>query len=373
MTIKKLLTISISKNRVFGLDILRCFAILFVIIGHGNLLLPEKLARFADYLVLDGVSIFFVLSGFLIGGILIKELEKNQITLRFLLNFWKRRWFRTLPNYFLVLIVLCLIQLIFADDFNLIEAARFVIFSQNFYTVHPEFFSEAWSLSIEEWFYLIIPTTIIAANLVLRLRTKSAVALSIFIIIIATTAFRFYRYAHMSINSLEDWDIYFRKQVITRLDSIIYGVLGAYLAFYAKEIWLRFKKPLFYIGLALLILTKFFPITNFGSVYVCVFYFSVNAFATLLLIPYLSSVHNGSGAAYKMVTYVSLISYSMYLVNFSIVMVWILGSLPSGGFPYIFIVKYCAFWLLTIVLSILLYKYFEVPTMKLRDRKKQQN
>jgi len=343
-------------------------AILFVVIGHGNLLLPEKFAYFANYFVLDGVSIFFVLSGFLIGGILIKALEKEHISLRFLLNFWKRRWFRTMPNYFLVLLVLSLLEIIFTDNFNANETARFAIFCQNFYTVHPVFFSEAWSLSIEEWFYLIIPTAIIAANLLLRLRIKNAIAFSIAVIVIATTAFRFYRYCDIPIHSLEEWDVYFRKQVITRLDSLIYGVLGAWLAFYETGKWLRFKKPLFYLGLALLILPKCFPVIDFGSLYICVFSFSVNAFATLLLIPYLSSVRKSSGTVYKAVTYLSLISYSMYLVNFSIVQLWILGNVPSPGLPYFFIVKYCAFWFLTITLSILLYKYFEVPTMKLRDR-----
>lgn len=369
MGIKQLFTINIGENRVFGLDILRCFAILFVVIGHANLLVPDKIAKYADLIVFDGVSIFFVLSGFLIGGILIKELEKNKISFRFLLNFWQRRWFRTLPNYFLVLLLLCLLQLIFKDDFNLREVSRYFVFSQNLHTVHPEFFPEAWSLSIEEWFYLLTPTTIIAASWLLKLRTKNAVALTILMIIIASTVFRSYRYTHVAIDSLDAWDIYFRKQVITRLDSLMYGVMGAFLAFYHKMVWLRFKKPLFYIGLALLIVPRFVPVNSYGSVYFCVFSFSLNAFATLLLIPYLSSVTTGSGRLYKTITYISLISYSMYLINFSIIMVWIMGNLPSEGFPFIFVLRYGIFWLLTITLSILLYKYFEIPTTKLRDRK----
>jgi peptidoglycan/LPS O-acetylase OafA/YrhL len=86
------------NKRVFGLDLLRAAAILFVVIDHGNLLLPDLPRKIADLFVFDGVAIFFVLSGYLIGGILLDKLESgfNQHSL---LDFWIRRWFRTLPNY----------------------------------------------------------------------------------------------------------------------------------------------------------------------------------------------------------------------------------------------------------------------------------
>jgi peptidoglycan/LPS O-acetylase OafA/YrhL len=115
----KIFTIEIYSNRVFGLDILRAAAILFVVIGHGSLLLSEELRVLCNYFFFDRVSIFFVLSGFLIGGILIKLIEKNGFSLTILKSFWIRRWFRTLPNYFLILIVLCIIQFLFIDDLHL--------------------------------------------------------------------------------------------------------------------------------------------------------------------------------------------------------------------------------------------------------------
>ena len=103
---KKFLTIEISDKRIYGLDILRALAILFVVVGHGKFLLPTKLYFLHEAFVFDGVSIFFVLSGFLIGGILIKLLDKSQPAKELLVDFWIRRWFRTLPNYFLVLFIL---------------------------------------------------------------------------------------------------------------------------------------------------------------------------------------------------------------------------------------------------------------------------
>src|SRR5659263_324332 len=115
----KLFKIDIDTSRIFGLDILRALAIMFVVIEYGSYLLPQKLRTISDFFVFDGVSIFFVLSGFLIGGILIKLIDKNGFNFSILKTFWIRRWYRTLPNYFLILIALCIINLLFDDDFTL--------------------------------------------------------------------------------------------------------------------------------------------------------------------------------------------------------------------------------------------------------------
>ena len=79
MPIKNLFKITINPNRIYGLDILRAFAILFVVVGHGKHLLPDKYSKIHSYIVFDGVSIFFVLSGFLIGGILLKILREQEL------------------------------------------------------------------------------------------------------------------------------------------------------------------------------------------------------------------------------------------------------------------------------------------------------
>ena len=92
--IKDVLKIEINSSRIYGLDILRAMAILFVVIGHGQYLLPRKFNTFHSIFVFDGVSIFFVLSGFLIGGILIKIIENKEANTSTLIDFWKRRWFR---------------------------------------------------------------------------------------------------------------------------------------------------------------------------------------------------------------------------------------------------------------------------------------
>ena len=149
--------IDIPKNRIFGLDLLRAIAILLVLFVHSKHFLPKNIAHFLNkYILIDGVGLFFVLSGFLIGGIFIKDFEKD-ISFKSLLNFWKRRWYRTLPNYFLILSSLLLLSIPEIDFANF----KYFIFLQNLYSPISPFFTESWSLSIEEWFYLTAPLLII--------------------------------------------------------------------------------------------------------------------------------------------------------------------------------------------------------------------
>ncbi len=93
------------ENRIFGLDLMRAIAIIFVVMGHG-LMLEKANTNFPWIRLINGVELFFVLSGFLIGGILIKTFnDKENFGIKTIANFWVRRWFRTLPNYYLILII----------------------------------------------------------------------------------------------------------------------------------------------------------------------------------------------------------------------------------------------------------------------------
>lgn len=105
------------EDRVFGLDLMRAFAILFVVFGHGNRFIHDEASRsIREFLIFDGVTIFFVLSGFLIGRILLRTVLHEQFDGRMLLTFWMRRWFRTLPNYYLVLILLIVLTVALDDN-----------------------------------------------------------------------------------------------------------------------------------------------------------------------------------------------------------------------------------------------------------------
>lgn len=337
--------------------------------------MPIKRYKYIEVFLFDGVSIFFVLSGFLIGGILIQILERQKLNFILILGFWIRRWFRTLPNYFLFLILLLFLNFFFNNNFKF-NFTNYFIFSQNLFYEHPSFFSEAWSLSVEEWFYILIPIIIYIFVKIFNLSIKQTILLTVLGIIISVTIFRFYRYLNLNIQSDIMWDLIFRKQVFTRLDSLMYGVLGAFINFYYNNFWIKHKKNIFIIGIILFIGLKLnlIQFKNFG-LYNCVFSFSIISLSTLFLLPYLNSLKKGEGNLYKFITYISLISYSMYLINLSLVQKWILGSinwLPLQNFNgYIFLlIRYILYWLLTIFISILVYKYYEIPMMRIRDKLK---
>jgi peptidoglycan/LPS O-acetylase OafA/YrhL len=371
---RKLLKLELNPNRVYGLDILRALAILFVVLGHSVGFLPSDQIKYINYLVFDGVSIFFVLSGFLIGSILIKILIKDGFTLPIMLNFWKRRWYRTLPNYFLILTIIVGLHYFFVEDFTIKDKLSYYLFSQNLFSPHPSFFPEAWSLSIEEWFYLLIPIFIFLLIKVFNCSAKNAILITAIGIIFSVTLFRYFRFVTTDIDTLKIWDLVFRKQVFTRLDSLMYGIIGAYSYYFKSSLWSRYKLQLLFLGIFLIIADRYniFNLDALG-IYGCVFSFSIVSIATLCLLPYLSNLKSGKGFIYKCITYISLISYSMYLINYVLVKFWIINVIDWSYIEsingYLFIVaRYFMYWFFTITISILIYKYFEVPMTKLRDK-----
>ena len=318
----------------------------------------------------------------MIGGILIKLLNEKVLDSKLVLNFWIRRWFRTIPNYFLILITIFVLNFIFTEDFSFYGKKLFFLFSQNLFWKHPDFFHEAWSLSVEEWFYLLIPIILFIVIKVGKISINKAVLFTALGIIISVTLFRYFRhfsylkYDSLTKDNIVAWDETVNKQVFARLDSLMYGVVGAYLFIYHKSFWSRYKTHFLILGIALFIAIKIhsYCSSSFG-LYDWVFSFSTNSLATLCLLPYLSGLKTGKGFVFKAMTYISLLSYSMYLINLTLVQKWILANIDwsvlvkFNGELFLYL-RYSLYWALTIIISILIYKYFEVPIMNSRDKVK---
>ncbi|MBA6377932.1 MULTISPECIES: acyltransferase [unclassified Colwellia] len=133
------------------MDFLRSIAILMVVLAHSVLAYGAPAYIAPLQLGGIGVDLFFVLSGWLLGGQLFKEVEKsNKVDIK---RFWIRRWMRTLPAYYAVLTLSILQQYISVD--NVTFPWEYFVFLQN-YNEDLSFFSISWSLCVEEQFYLFI-------------------------------------------------------------------------------------------------------------------------------------------------------------------------------------------------------------------------
>ena len=381
-------------KRVFGLDVMRAIAILIVVDAHASIALDKYYrGAFWHHLVPDGVELFFVLSGFLIGGILIRSYEKKeQFDRGLLINFWTRRWFRTLPAYYLVLGSIILFALLRSWRSGLHPVlpdagtlATYFVFVQNLAGHIPDFFPETWSLAIEEWSYITLPLVLWCIHSLMagRWSRQRIVLATILIIIIGTNLYRLYRSLQVP---LAEGELEFRGIVATRLDAISYGVLGAYVRHYFPAYWtnVSVRRRLFVVGLTLTALTAFsssivtlqfyyeagvLPAYTF---YKRTVYFLIIGVSMAMWLPYMDGWRTASGgwAQYgiaRAITHISLISYSMYLLNLTPIMMNIVSRIPTTSSPVGWL-KIGLFWALVLSLSTLLYKFFEKPVTQLRER-----
>lgn len=362
-----------SNERVYGLDVFRAVAILLVVLSHGTIIAGD-IFWFSPSIPLfngvDGVELFFVLSGFLIGSILIKTVESSDVsngyrdTIKTIANFWKRRWFRTLPLYYLILFLNFTFVKYGVINGDLEQFGwSFMFFTQNLFEGFYGFFWESWSLSVEEWFYIILPLSIFGFRLFLS--KNNSILATILVLILAPMLYRVYQ-ADMKVDDFW-YDVEFRKVVLMRLDTIVYGVLAAYIKFYYKEFWKKCRYPFFAIGFLIMYYTVTSPHPSYAF-YSRTFYFTLVSVGTMLLLPMADSVKSFRFKWIgKPVTHISKISYSMYLINLALVSSVIMKNYPPSTTNERW-AMYLIFWGVTVGVSTILYYFFEKPIMKLRDR-----
>ena len=144
-------------QRLPGLDLLRAIAIVWVMLFHSWMIggIGAPFQPVADYGWM-GVDLFFVLSGYLIGHQLLEPLSRGE-PLRFG-AFYRRRAFRILPAFLTVLAVYLLFPA-WREAPGMQPAWQFLTFTMNLLIDyrHNQAFSHAWSLCVEEHFYLLFP------------------------------------------------------------------------------------------------------------------------------------------------------------------------------------------------------------------------
>lgn len=365
---------SFNDKRIFGLDLMRAAAILMVLIGHCTWILPQSnealsiLLAFSGYF---GVEVFFVLSGFLIGRILYGEFSTGPFTVKTAIKFLKRRWFRTLPNYYFALLLNLLIASFIG--YKAESYGRYLIFAQNFASPMRPFFPESWSLSVEEFAYLLLPVTFLAVALINGRRSSQFLCAVLLLIGICFCLKFSFHISHHSI-TLETWARELKMVVIYRLDAILIGVVFSWFYSNYALLWTRLKLPFAAIGL-LMIAFLLFGVGKFQlliaqyPLFWNVFYLPLTSMTVAFFLPVLSEWKSARGLVPKAIAFTSIISYSIYLLHYGIVLQLMKYFLPLGsgsieqlaGFIIIYI-------FLTFALSWLLYRYFERRMTALRDK-----
>lgn len=351
-------SVSLPIGHIGGLDGLRAFSILVVILSHAGVrhVLPGGF----------GVTVFFFISGYLITTLLMKEQHRNgRIDLP---RFFMRRVLRLVPAS--LLFVLCGTALMYwAGGRPRAEEPWVAMFYlANYYEIFVRFtpvpgthlspYNVLWSLAVEEHFYLLAAPLFALA---FARRFKVYVVIVVMAIVAPLVIRILYGLAHLA--EIES-QIYTFAATECRLDSIAYGVLVAVLL--RNERWRERLMSWRAIAAGFLLLLLSFLLRD--PVFRETLRYSIQGIGLSLLVPSLISgqrlmtlrkVLNNSVAVW-----IGQLSYSLYLFHWIALMVTTLWFGPS---PYS-IAWQCAFWALTLCLSALSYYGVEQRFLRLRAR-----
>lgn len=203
-------------DRIVGFDVARAFAISLVVLSHAH--------QGSQEIGIYGVELFFALSGFLIGSILHRSLPaEGRWNWTGAVNFWKRRWWRTLPAYYFFL-VLAMAHHSWRGEMpegGVPGLLSYLTFTPNLMSPNEMFFGVSWSLCVEEAFYLLFPLLLLLFHRVSESR-RMAFGGALLVFLLTSVALREV--------SLAAWPAeQVRVMTLPRLDAIGFGVCMAVL------------------------------------------------------------------------------------------------------------------------------------------------
>lgn len=377
--------LELLDNRYPVLHGLRVVAILSVIqyhvtwifTGEQNIELHEGFTD-AVLSIFFGMDLFFVLSGFLIGAILLRSLEVSGT--QNLRRFYLRRIFRTFPSYYVVLTALALwlpltaaqrthlpFEYVYLTNFMPLARDQIIMFW-------------GWSLALEEQFYLAVPLLMF---LLFRLRTDRARMIALAILIVLALGIRigvYLRGAPWTDFALYE-AVYFRTY--TRFDPIIAGILLAFIELRHGEriaAWLRhpFHRALLG-GLALLCLWLVTTPDLFGEDNTHPM--RLLCWGTLTSVMYLAALPlflHGDGVVHRFLSRpifrkLATVGYGVYLIHIPIidhVLVPIAHRLEAAEASMLWVwpLAMLSVTVSSFALGYLLHVFVEKPSLRLRDR-----
>lgn len=374
-----------STNRVYfpNLNSIRFLASVLVIVHHAEMAkywfgLPNlyNTSFVGGVFGSLGLTAFFVLSGFLITYLLLVEHERTgKIAIK---DFYIRRILRIWPVYYLVVIPSLFIfpHISFLDIQGFTEhmtegfalkSVLYLSFLPNLAYVlyeHVSFASQAWSVGVEEQFYLMWP---VVMHLALMRKKVLNALLGVIIIYLAIKAVTFINYINAPDKIINEriwlfWDHF-------SIDAMAMGGVSAYFLYYNKE---RALKILFnkYLQIALYIIIAVTTVKGWVLPW-----FNKEVHALIFAVLILNLAANKKTVLnfeYKALNYLGKITYGLYMYH-NLVIIVVLKfimlhgimdvSSVTGGILFHLIV-----FAITIPLSAISYEYFEKWFLKLKSR-----
>ncbi|HYM86367.1 MAG TPA: acyltransferase [Pseudoxanthomonas sp.] len=351
-----------------GLDLLRALAIVWVMLFHSFLVggLGEDYAWLSRYGWM-GVDLFFVLSGFLIGGQVLTGLAQGQ---RFSFrDFYLRRAFRILPAFWVVLAIY-LLWPGFRESEGIEPAWMFLTFTLNLLIDYGDraAFSHAWSLCVEEHFYLLFP--LLAWWLTKRPSVSKFVMVCVTVLLLGIGLRAGVWLYDAAADPSRNWfveDIYYPTW--NRLDGLLFGVVLATIKAFRPQVWesaQRYANPALLAGLAVMALSFWLFRDRVGLLGNAIGW-PVLSLGLALLVFAGASRHSWIGRwRVPGAGWLAAISYSLYLMHKAIFHVvqaqW--GEVLNGTG----LLAFCVYGMAAVLAGAALHYAVERPFLKLRER-----
>ena len=269
-----------------SLDVLRGVAVLMVIIDHYSLLIHSK-SRLLETFG-RGVDLFFVLSGFLISGLLFAEYKAtNDLKLP---RFWIRRGFKIYPSFYVFLLTVALMG--FMPGTELLHES---LFFQGYFS---HFWIHTWSLAVEEHFYFSLPVLLWLLIKLFRRSENPFRLIPLICILVSAACF------YMRVSALNRGAAYGIATHL-RMDALFAGVALGYFFHFDSE---SFKEAShrWVLSLGLFLAVVLFVMPTFLQM-------TFAYFASCLIVAWAVNHKPRNGYLAQSIAFVGRHSYSIYL------------------------------------------------------------
>jgi peptidoglycan/LPS O-acetylase OafA/YrhL len=311
-----------------------------------------------------GVDLFFVLSGFLVSGLLFAESKASGCVdaTRFLV----RRGLKIYPAFFVLILTTLLVRLAGHREISIGSVISEVSFMQSYF---PGLWNHTWSLSVEEHFYLLLLIALLVilrrgrgATNMLRAVLLIAVGIGAICLVLRWLAwqrnpeFSFYRHAFPS---------------YLRLDSLFFGVaISAMYHYRSAWFWSRLNRfRVLMLGVGVLMFVPFFVVEIESTPWVSIWGFTMLYVASGMVIA--GAILVTSGRAWRIVGLLGALgsfSYSIYLWHMPVHAWGNIAIDALGGDSVGYGVRMLAYFAGSLLIGVLLSKMIELPVVRMRDR-----